>query len=424
METQFLASIMPYPEKVALLDKEVTSLDFINPLYYDIYSTIMTNYLNNKKLPYPDLKFLYKDNLLALNIICDMESSEVITDLSKIYTKLINQSQKERLEFLSEKITNYCKEDELSADEIANKAQTELIRITKSSATKIKTLNDMESSFLNTLSERVSYYYNSGSIKIELPTGIKDLDSITSGLQKKNTWVLGAATSDGKTQLAVQISNSIIDNDHGVLYCLLEDAAENLISRFLSYRTGIKLFDIKCGKLNSSSLNRIREEYGILKQMNKLFIEDGMSKIDDLCQAVKFAKLKNKIIDVVVIDYIGQTTDSGHGNREQEVAAVSSKLVNLAKEMDIAILVLSQVNTNPDNRGKGLPLRMNDIRDSKAVGHDCSVGLFIHLPDKYDVDKNFSRKNVHLIIAKNRYGETHKIIKLKNKAEVARFEEI
>jgi replicative DNA helicase len=422
-EIKFLASILKEPSKIAELNKEVVGKDFSDLTYYDIYNTIISYFSEDKIVTYSDLRYKYRDNLITLDIIDEMQVCEPVNDVSLVYNSMVDNSHICRLKELSQNILSQI-EIEQKPLEIINYVEKGILSISSSSNIKIKSVNDVEPSFIKQLTAKVDHYQQNKKFLINLPTGISKLDEITSGLQKRSVWVIGGSTSCGKTQSAVQIVNSLINNGHGVLYCLLEDADEGLIARFLSLRTKIQLFDIFSGKLTEQQLEKIKSELFILKQMNKLFIEDSVSNIDDLVNRIKFAKLKHPYISTVIIDYIGQTFSSRkYSNREQELSFISKYLLSVAKQLDVAILVLAQVNTNPDDRAKGLPIRTNDIRDSKAISHDASVVIFIHHPDQYKSDKNYSKKHTQFIVAKNRYGEVNKIIDMTNKAHIAYFEE-
>ena len=96
-------------------------------------------------------------------------------------------------------------------------------------------------------------------------------------------------------------------------------------------------------------------------------------------------------------------------------------MASMSKNCDVAVVVLAQLNTSPDDRAKGMPVRMNDIRDSKAIGHDAAIAIFVHCPDKYDDDKNYSRRNTKVIIAKNRYGVPHQVVPMTNHGDKSMF---
>jgi replicative DNA helicase len=422
LDTIFLASLMVEPDKIGSLNKDISILDFSDETYYEIYS-VMAELIISSSISYPNLKFRFKDDSLILDIINLMESEEPVDPVAA-FGALCEDSRKQRLKVVGEFLYNQADTNKDSRS-ILSSAESKLMGIAVDSGLSLTTVLDMEPDFVETLKnakQKFDKYKNIRQV-LDLPTGFNGLDLYTLGMHKKTSCVLAGATSDGKTQLAVQFSNTLLDIDKCVLYFMLEDCKENLIHRFISLRTAINLTKIRLGNLSDIEYRKIMDVYNDLKQMNRLLVEDRLIEIDDVIIKIKFAKLKYPNLSMVVIDNINLMIDtaSKSGNREQEISKISKKLLGVAKEQDIALLVVQQVNTSPDMRSGGMPMQLNDLRDCKAVGHDASIVIFIYCPDKHDEGKGFSRKHVQLILAKNRYGDVNKIMNLVNYASVAKM---
>lgn len=421
----FIATLINRPDTLIDLKCSVVKEDFSQLLYYDLYSSVIDSMVVGKKPTFPDLKLAFKDDPVVLDVISKIEIIEPVSSLQDVYKILIEKAKCKRIKVLPKMILKSI-DDNKPSDEILHYIEREVVHLRNKSEIEVKTVSDIEENVLKNIETKIQRA-RKGNYIVDLPSGFNMLDTITLGFQKKNLWLLGASTSDGKTQMAVQMSNSVMKSGNGVLYFMLEDDCENLIHRFWSLRTGIKLQSIKTGNINDMQFQRIRKEMENMKLEGTLLVEDTSFDIFEITNKIKFITMKYNI-GLVVVDYLTLVTDTflKAKNREQEISNVSKQLLRVAKECNVCVLSLAQLNTNPDERSKGMPIRMNDLRDSKAPGHDSSVTLFINFPDKYKSDDQgkFDKVNGELIVAKNRNGEAHKIIKLKNKPEICKFEEI
>jgi len=426
LEKQFIASLIADTSRITQLEKEVNVSDFKDPLFYDIYSEIISCILSNRNVTYSNLRLKFNNDKIVRTFLDEIEKEEKIDDINFLYKELLNSSQKVKIRELGGEIINDCKSDKTAVD-IITKTESKLLNIGASSSITLDSLVNKGDDVIRGINEKVVKFNKCKDLQeiIDLPTGFKTLDSLTLGIEAETIWVIAASSSDGKTMAAIQISNNITSRKKTVLYFLLEGSHKSLIYRWLSLRTGIPISKIKCGDLSEKEHKKVLEMYEILKQNNNLLFDDRMREIDEIVNKVKFAKLKNKDLGLVVIDYIQLVSDNSKrfGNREQEISSVSKKLISLSKSCSIGILTLAQLNVNPDERSKGMPIRINDIRECKAVGHDAHVVLAINFPDKYKSDEDFSKKNGQFIIIKNREGESQKIIPVKNYANIAKFVE-
>ena len=424
LEVQFLSSLMSNPYLINTIDQAVSALDFVDKKHYKIYLRIMDFLIEGKDASYPDLRFKFREDETILSIIDEMEKTTAI-DLKTVYSAMISDTRRQNIGQLVKDAGIWVDEGR-DVDEIQNNLDAELIRIKSKANMKLESVSSIESELLDNINERIRLLKETGTA-IKLPTGIDKLDELTLGLHKKNIWVIAASTSDGKTQLAVQFANSIIKNEKALIYFLLEDEKELLLYRFISLNTGITLSKIRSGNLNDAEVRKIGGCLDNLKRGDNLFVDDTTYVLEDLVAKVKFAKIKYPNLQMIVVDYISLLIVLGKkfGSREQELSYTSKRLLALSKECDIAVLVLAQLNTSPDDRSSGMPIKMNDIRDSKAIGHDASVCLFLYYPLKYKQTKEqkYSKEWCQLILAKNRYGEVNKVIDLTNMASVARFKE-
>jgi replicative DNA helicase len=411
---------------IGSLYKEVSVLDFKDKIYYDIYSEIVGFLVNGINATYKDLKFKFSYDAIALDVVEKMEQQLFdVGDINSVYREMVQDAQRDRLKDLGKEIINRYNNGDNYTDILAI-AETELIKINSNSDSSLVSLSNEQFGYLNDLNERIRRFNKRGSIEdvVDLPTGIKSLDDIILGLPRRASTLIAASTSDGKTQLAIQVADNISRVGKKVLYFMLEDVKENIINRIISLRSQVSLQKIRSGSLSEKEYNKITTVFDNLARENNWFIEDTLFDVNDIVAKIKFASIKYPDLSVIILDNINLAMDRlCGGNREQEISLVSKKIISVAKNCNLAAVILQQLNTNPDDRRDGMPVRMVDTRDSKAPGHDASVALFIHYPDKHSSEANYSKERAQLVVGKNRYGEVNKFIQLTNQPNIARFSE-
>jgi replicative DNA helicase len=409
------------------LNKIVVLDDFSDKEYYEIYLAIVDYFIDNRVPSYQDLKFKFKEDELIREIIEAVENeTEAPDDITLIYNELCEVSKKRKLVQVGQYLQNRSISDSASED-IIRIAEAQLLQVTINSGIQIDTVADLEGEYIKDLKDKVTRYQKTGTIEgvIDLPTGYTSLDRLTLGLQKKDIWLLAGGTSDGKTEMAVQISTSVMMAENQVLFFMLEDDKHKLLNRYISVKTGISMLKLMCGNITDLEFEKAKQATTQLKQGDKLLIEDRTYDVNDIVAKAQFIKLKYPNLNLIVLDHINLITDRTvrEAKREREIATAANKLVDLAKRIDVAVLILQQVSTAPDERKSGLPVTVNDIRDAKAVGHNASVIIMLHCPNRYDESAGFSKKHTQLIITKNRYGQVNKIIDFINHAHIGKFVE-
>lgn len=425
-EIKLLAQMMYNPSVITTFKKEVSREDFRKKVFFEIYIGIVNFLIDDIEPTYADLKVKFNSNMLTLDIIDSMQKEEKVNDVQSLYDLLLNESQKEKLRELANKIHEQYDEDVDTKDIIAN-AESSLLNLVSNNGIQLSSIGQVGQRVMLKIKENIKRYHEKNELNPEMATGLDILDKYTLGFQRGTSWILAASTSDGKTMLSIQLANSVARQGKTVLYFTLEDTEDNLVNRLLSLRTGIKIHNILSGKLSSSEETTINNTINNLRHENKIMIDDECSDVGDIISKIKFASLKYPDLSLIIVDYINLASDRSlvRFNKEQEIASISKKLVKLAKKCNICVLILQQLNTNPDDRIKGMPIRITDLRDSKSPGFDASTVIGIHFPYKFkkNADGNYSRVECNLWIMKNRYGEVSRKIPLTSKADVCKFEE-
>ena len=254
-----------------------------------------------------------------------------------------------------------------------------------------------------------------------LKTGLYGLDKITNGLQKGDLILIAARPGVGKTSLAMNIvNNAALQSNAKCAIFSLEMPKVQLAQRSLCSHAFVSMTKALKGELSS-------DDWAALWQANKEFCEaqiyvDDSSLNTPMDILSKCRKLKReKGLDLVMIDYLQlmSVTNGKNDNRQQEIGEMTRLLKIAAKELDVPIILLSQLSRKVEDRTDHKPM-LSDLRESGAIEQDADIVMFIYNPDNYVKDDNLKQGIVDLIIAKHRNGSIG-TIKLKFISEHTTF---
>jgi replicative DNA helicase len=240
--------------------------------------------------------------------------------------------------------------------------------------------------------------------------------------------VVAARPAMGKTAFILSMArNMVVDHNVPVLIFSLEMSAVQLINRIIVSETELPSDKIRTGKLEDHEWMQLETKIKNL-QGGKLFIDDtaAISLFELRSKCIRM-KLQHNI-GIVMIDYLQLMTgpEEVRGNREQEVSTISRGIKQLAKELNVPIIALSQLSRNTVARGGSNRPQLNDLRDSGAIEQDADIVCFIHRPEYYGIEQdeqgNSTKGLGQVIIAKHRNGAVCDV-NLHFRAEFARFEE-
>jgi len=256
-----------------------------------------------------------------------------------------------------------------------------------------------------------------------LSTGFYQLDEITCGLQKGDVIVMAARPSIGKTSLALNIiENLLIGEDVPVALFSLEMGGVQLAERMMSSLSRLENQKVRKNHLNDKDYAELADGMGRLVE-RRLWIEEA-SVLTPLSIRSRARRLKAAYdIQCIVIDYLQLISTHGrHENRQQEITRISRSIKSLAKELDVPVILLSQLNRAPAGRSNFMP-RLTDLRESGSIEQDADVVLLLHREDYYHKGQaDYCNTNVaDIIIAKQRNGAIG-AIKLTFRPELSRFE--
>jgi replicative DNA helicase len=242
-------------------------------------------------------------------------------------------------------------------------------------------------------------------------TGFKKLDEMTGGLQRGDLIIIAARPSMGKTALALNIArNAAMLGHKKVAVFSLEMTAQALVIRLLSAEAEIDQSKFRTGFITSHEYRKLQDAAGRLSQAD-MYIDDS-GAVTVLEMRAKCRRMKaERGLDLVMIDYLQLAHgDSRTERREQEISEISRGLKALAKELDLPVIALSQLNRGPENRpGKEKRPMLADLRESGAIEQDADLIGFIYRDEFYNRDDPSNQGLAELIIAKQRNGPTGSI---------------
>lgn len=257
--------------------------------------------------------------------------------------------------------------------------------------------------------ERLEEFMKRGSHLRGVSTGYVDLDNRLAGMQDSNLLILAARPGIGKTTLALNISlNAAVKNKIAVGFFSLEMSKEELVDRLLVGQADIDAWRLKTGKLSDDDYKKLTEAMGDLSEA-PIYVDDtpGLSILE---MRTKARKLKlEKDIKFLVVDYL-QLASAGRffESRVNEVSFISQGLKNLARELHIPVLAISQLSRAVEQRGTKKP-QLSDLRESGSIEQDADVVMFLYLEDESEDLLDQNKKLIKLYIAKHRNGPTGEI---------------
>src|SRR5579885_2383026 len=270
--------------------------------------------------------------------------------------------------------------------------------------------------------ERLEKIFKEGKSITGIPTGYTELDKLTSGFQPSELLILAARPSQGKTALALNIMENVaIRGAHPVAMFSLEMSKESLLQRLVASVAQIDAHKFRTGHLSREDWRRMTEALGTISEA-PLWIDDAGS-VSVLEIGAKARRLKrDKGLSLLVVDYLQLITARGRfGNRQEEVSSISRGLKGLAKELQIPVLVLSQLTRAPERDERGPQL--SDLRESGAIEQDADVVMFIYRPHFFKQGATpEEREETELKIAKQRNGPVDSV-KFVFRSRFTRFEE-
>lgn len=326
---------------------------------------------------------------------------------------------------MSSEIMTDAFDDTNDVFDVLNKAEEDLFNIAENNMG--RAVDVMQNVVRSAIEEIEKASQNSDGIS-GIPTGFFELDKVTAGWQRSDMIVIAARPAMGKTAFVLSMArNTAVDHNMGVAIFSLEMSSVQLVKRLIASETKLSAEKLRKGDLADHEFQQLHSRITKLSEA-PIYIDDtpGLS-IFDLRAKCRRLKLQHNI-DLVIIDYLQLMTaggSKGQGNREQEISSISRSIKEIAKELNVPIIALSQLSRSVEQRGGDKRPVLSDLRESGAIEQDADIVSFIYRPEYYgfhtDENGNSNMGVGEIIIAKHRNGALENI-RLRFIKEYARFD--
>ena len=310
----------------------------------------------------------------------------------------------------------YAGAEGADVNEIVDRAQAEIYDVTERRTTEDFVVLE---TLLQPTMDEIDAIASQGGISRGVPTGFTELDEVTNGLHPGQMIVIAARPGMGKSTLGLDFLRSCsIKNRMASVVFSLEMSKSEIVMRLLSAEAKIKLADMRSGRMSDDDWTRLARRMSEISEA-PLYIDDSPNLTMMEIRA-KARRLKQKSdLKLVVIDYL-QLMTSGKKveSRQQEVSEFSRQLKLLAKELEVPVVAMSQLNRGPEQRTDKKPM-LSDLRESGAIEQDADMVILLHRPDAFERDDPRGGE-ADLILAKHRNGPT-KTVTVAHQLHLSRF---
>ncbi len=381
IERAVLSAVIFDPETYEEIAAKLKPHDFYLPFHQHIFTAMEA--LTSEEKPLDD-EFL-RAKLTSMGkfdevAMLDILSSNPISNTAAYMHEIKAKSTKRALATLATEIKKVTIEDDLPAEEVMNLVEKKLYEITQNSTSDdFRESKEITEAMMGEI-ERLKALGNSKLIGTD--TGFKNLNDKTSGFGKGDLVIIAARPAMGKTALVLNMALKAIERNEGVAFFSLEMPAEQLMLRLLSAKTSIPLQALRVGDLRDEQWSQLSAATQELAS-KKLFVDDGgYATIHHVRSKLRKLKAQHPEISVAIIDYLQLMSGEGREGRQQEVSEISRGLKQLARELQIPIVALSQLNRGVESRDNKRPM-LSDLRESGAIEQDADIILFVYRDDVY-----------------------------------------
>ncbi len=421
-EEAVLGSLMLDPEAISRVLPFLKQEDFYREKHQWIYDVLVSLHQRNE----PADAVTVVDELERMGRLGDVGGPAAISEISlrvptaihvEYYARIVERNAVlRRLVGAAERIARLAyDETDKEISEIIERAERELFAVSQHRLTgAMVPLKDILGDFY----EQVEALFLERH-PVGLQSGFTDLDRLLGGFQQGDLLILAARPSIGKTALALSImESSAVKYGARVAYFSLEMGVEQIAQRLISSQTGIDAQRLRVGPIYEEDLERVGFAVDVLGK-TKIFVDETPA-ITPLEMRTKLRRVVSEYgLDLVVVDYL-QLMSSGRSseNRVQEVSYISRMMKELARELKVPLIALSQLSRGVESRQDKRPM-LSDLRESGSLEQDADVVMFIYRDEVYN--KNTDRPNIaEIIVAKHRNGPTG-IVDLRFTRENAKF---
>ncbi len=380
-ERSILSSIVFEPQQFDELSTALKKDDFYLPAHQDIFASMLK--LLQKDEPI-DEEFIKKELLKVKKfdeqVMLEILSANPISNTKAYVNEIKDKSLKRHLLTLTTEIKRVTVEEELTSAEVIDIVEKKLYEITQDNQT--SDFKDSPKMTFDTMEYIKEMKARGNTVLVGVDTGYHELNKMTTGFGKGDLVIIAARPAMGKTSFVLNTVNSLIMQGKGVAFFSLEMPAEQLMLRLLSIQTSIPLQKLRVGDMNDDQWSSLSSA---INKMNsaKLYVDDhGSININQLRSKLRKLKNQHPEIEIAVIDYLQIMSGVGTQDRHLQVSEISRGLKMLARELNMPVVALSQLNRGLESRNDKRPM-LSDIRESGSIEQDADIILFVYRDDVY-----------------------------------------
>ena len=384
--------------------------DFYRPMHRIIYSTIIDLFSENQEIDSLILASrLERDNNLeragGAPYLHTLVHSVPTAANARYYATIVAEKATFRqLVAAGTRVVQLGHQSEsgIDADQAVDLAQQAVFEVQREGAQEdYQILADLLGPTMEELDEIAAH----GGLAAGVPTGFVDLDAVTNGLHGGQMIIIAARPGVGKSTLALDfVRSASIAHDQTSVIFSLEMSKNEIVMRILSAEADIKLTDMRSGKMEDTQWNKLANTMGRIENA-KLYIDDSsnLTMMEIRSKARQIAT--NVGLDLVVVDYLQlMSSNKRVESRQQEVSEFSRQLKLLAKELDVPVIAISQLNRGPESRTDKRP-QLADLRESGSLEQDADIVMLLYRPDSAAGEQDNERAGeADIILAKHRGG--------------------
>lgn len=410
-EEAVLGALLVNPNAITRVIETLKPRHFYKPSHKEIFEGIMDLFNKNEPIDIVTVSehLRDKDKLEKAggrSYINDLALAVVTTANIEYYAKIIaDKSLLRDLINAGTEIVSLAYEDEGSTGTTLDSAEKLIFDIAQQKpSSDLVPVKDL----VLTSYEQIEYRYNNKNEMLGVPTGFYDLDNMTSGFQKSDLVILAARPSMGKTAFCLNIAqNTAVKHKNPVAIFSLEMSKEQLVQRMLCSQAELDSNRLRTGHMQSEDWGKLTSAMGELADA-PIFIDDTPAvNVLDIRAKCRRLCMEHGNLGLVIIDYLqlmeGTGKSRGSLDRVQEISGISRGLKNLARELKVPIIALSQLSRAVESRQVKKPM-LSDLRESGSIEQDADIVMFIYRDEYYNPENVESKGKAEIIVAKQRNG--------------------
>ena len=410
-EASLLGALLIDSDAIVKIADAVSATDFFEARHQRIFEAVVDLYEKRNAIDVLTLADKLKNN----GYLDMVGGPAYLTELTNFvptaahaeqYAEIVSQkSMRRRLIGTAQELTEMGFDESLGIRELIEEAETRLFSVSEQ---KVKQSVISIEDILTESFERLDDLHKDKKSIRGVPTGYKDLDDMTAGLQRSDLFILAARPAMGKTAFVLNLAHNVaVKAKEPVLIFSLEMGKEQLVDRLLSMQSGVDAWALRTGNLTDQDFEKIGEAMGVLSEA-PIYIDDtpGIT-ISDMRTKARRQSHKEPL-GLVIVDYLqlmsGGSRFASSANRVQEISEISRGLKGVAREMNVPLIALSQLSRSVESRSPQIP-QLADLRESGSIEQDADIVAFLYREDYYNPDSE--RKNImDVLIKKHRNGPT------------------